>query len=317
MRIRAERLLGRRIAIADRLQVRQLAAAHDADHRPRDVTVGDLAAQRLTDPAQPRGGEAHALGLGSGQGMCGHGATSRISGSSVSIVPAGLMRKAATSACRTAGRAGRSLMLSIIRSASGCNCAAVPCSGQNADRQANLRRAAHGEIVRRIADHGDLAGLQADSLAERQRHAGVGLGAVAGVEAGREIEQIEDAGAPQRCLQPADRIVGGNADAQPAPLERGERTVHAWDQHGMLGPALGEQRDRGRVSGSPACAPRDARRTHRRSRQCCRPPAASRRPPHPYPGPGRARAAAPPPAPHRPTAACSAASRLIGTQVRA
>ena len=68
-----ERLAGCGIAGADRLEMGELAAAHDADHGAGQLAGLDVAAQRLTDAAQPRRGQAHALGLGAGKGGCGHG----------------------------------------------------------------------------------------------------------------------------------------------------------------------------------------------------------------------------------------------------
>src|SRR4029453_15795388 len=61
--IRAERLLGGRIAIADSLQMRELAATHDADHGARNLPIANLAAQGLADPPQARGRQADGLGL--------------------------------------------------------------------------------------------------------------------------------------------------------------------------------------------------------------------------------------------------------------
>ena len=54
----------------------ELAAAHDADDGAGQLARLDVAAQRLADAAQPRRGQAHALGLGAGKGRCGHGGTS-------------------------------------------------------------------------------------------------------------------------------------------------------------------------------------------------------------------------------------------------
>ena len=62
--------------MANGLQVRELAAAHDADDGARQTRGLDLAPQRLADVAEPRGRQADALGLGARQGRCGHGLTS-------------------------------------------------------------------------------------------------------------------------------------------------------------------------------------------------------------------------------------------------
>ena len=104
------------------------------------------------------------------------------------------MRKAATSACRTAGCAGISLMLSTIRSASGSQLLRRPRSRQHADRRGRPAprgpwrgRARHRRPRQPRAARGRRASQK------RQRHAGLGLGAVAGVAARREVEQVEDA----------------------------------------------------------------------------------------------------------------------------
>ena len=69
----------------------------------------------------------------------------------------------------------------------------VPCAGaaQDSYRKSDPCRAAHGEIVHRVAYHGHIKPLESDVLAEPDDHAGVRLGAIAGIAAGREIEQIE------------------------------------------------------------------------------------------------------------------------------
>jgi hypothetical protein len=56
-----------------RLEMGELAAAHDADHGAGQLGGLDVATQRLADAAQPRRGQTHALGLGTGKGWCGHG----------------------------------------------------------------------------------------------------------------------------------------------------------------------------------------------------------------------------------------------------
>ena len=63
---------------------------------------------------------------------------------------------------------------------------------QHADIETDARGAAHGEVVHRVADDGDLARRQADRRAEAEHHARVGLGAEAGVAADGKIEQVED-----------------------------------------------------------------------------------------------------------------------------
>ena len=76
---------------------------------------------------------------------------------------------------------------------------------QHADVEADARRAAHGEVVHGVADHGDLAGLDAERLAEAEDHARVRLRAEPGIAAHGEIEEVEDVVLRQRGLQAAGR----------------------------------------------------------------------------------------------------------------
>jgi len=85
-RIGLERLLGGSIAIADRLEMGELARAHDAEHGAGELACIDLAAQRLADATQSGRGEADGLRLCAGKGGCRHGRASRRSKAAMSIV---------------------------------------------------------------------------------------------------------------------------------------------------------------------------------------------------------------------------------------
>ncbi len=77
-RIGLERLLGCRIAIADRLQVRELAAARDGDDAARHAGGLDLAAHGLAEATQSHRRQSNGLGLGAGDIGSGHGSTSHL-----------------------------------------------------------------------------------------------------------------------------------------------------------------------------------------------------------------------------------------------
>ena len=199
---------------------------------------------------------------------------------------------------RNVGSAGMSLMLPSTISANGSSCAAVPVPDSTPTVSAKLA----ARPMARSCTASPTTAISPGSIPPPRRTPAPcrgRLGAMAGVVAAGEIDRssmpvrLSDASVPRR-------IVGGDADAQPAPLSVASVSVHAGDQHGMLGPPSVKQPVEARSQAGAECAPPDAQRTHRRSRQCCRRPAASRRPSRRSRGPAHARAAAPPPAPHRP-----------------
>lgn len=113
-----------------------------------------------------------------------------------------------------------------------------------------------------VADHGDLAGMQARGGAERQRHAGAWLHAMAGIVAGREIEHGGEAEMARRRRNGRRAVAGGDPERQPAllqPREQGREVAdgdHAG--HGGLKQRVELRRQRGHAAPAagapPACS---------------------------------------------------------------
>ena len=91
-----------------------------------------------------------------------------------------------------------------------------------------------------IADHGDLARVHADGLAEAEHHARIGLGAQPRIAPHGEIEKMEHVVLHQRCLQPSRRVVGGEPDAEASALELHDGVAGAADERRVLGAAGAE-----------------------------------------------------------------------------
>ena len=94
--------------------------------------------------------------------------------------------------------------------------------------------------ARRVAHDRDLGRVEPPGGAEGQRHAGAGLGAVAGVSAGHEVEQVGDAEPGGGVVGVRGVVHGGDSQRQAGAAQAGEQGRQVADADRRVAVVVGE-----------------------------------------------------------------------------